>query len=113
MPTRTRDYAAMGRIGGPTSWANTVDRTARTAPARAKSPTSLQYHLDNLPAQFKDATEAQRLAAAEAARTAYFRQLAFRSAKARRARGAEIDGPFTADEIAAAMRAVAAEDAAP
>ena len=67
-----------------TSWANTVDRSARTRPARAASPSSVEWHLARLPEQFDDATDAQRLAAAEAARYAYFQELARRSAIARR-----------------------------
>ena len=66
------------------TWANTVDRSARTRPARSKSPSSIEYHLDRLGPEFGDASEAQRLAAAEAAKRAYFAELAMKSAVARR-----------------------------
>lgn len=74
----------IGRYGGLKSWANTPDRTARTRPARAKSPSSLEYHIDRLGPQFADASESQRLAAAEAAKRAYFAELAMKSVRARR-----------------------------
>ena len=72
------------RLGAHRSWANTVDRSARTRPARSKSPSSVEYHLERLGSEFDDATEAQRLAAADAARRAYFTEMAMRSAAARR-----------------------------
>jgi hypothetical protein len=73
-----------GRKGALRSWANTVDRTSRTAPARANGPAELAWHMSRLPATFDDATEVQRFAAAEAARRAYFTDMAMRSVKARR-----------------------------
>jgi hypothetical protein len=72
-----------GRKGALRSWANTVDRTSRTAPARANGPGELTWHMNRLPAAFDDATEAQRFAAAEAARRAYFTDMAMRAVKAR------------------------------
>jgi hypothetical protein len=73
-----------GRYGGLKSWANTTDRTARTARARRAGPASVGYWLERQdPARFADATEAQRLAAAEAARKAHFAEMAMRSAQAR------------------------------
>ena len=79
-----------GQLGGLTSWANTVDRTARTERARAAGPSSLEYHLKRLDAdRFANATEAQRIAAAEAARRAYFARLALQSAASRRRRGGD------------------------
>ena len=87
MPQASRQAIA-GRLGALTSWANTVDRTARTRSARAKSPSNVEYHLERLdPERFADATEAQKLAAADAARRAYFAELAMRSAQARRRGG--------------------------
>ena len=85
----------IGRYGGLRSWANTVDRAARTAPGRLRSPSSIEYHLDRLDGEwFADATEAQKLAAAQAARKAYYAELAMRSAVARSRRGrATEDGP--------------------
>lgn len=84
MATRHR---IAGRVGGLRSWANTADRTGRTLQARRSSPSSVEYHLDRLdPEKFAGATEAQRLAAAEAARKAYFAGLALKSAETRRRR---------------------------
>jgi hypothetical protein len=74
-----------GRKGALRSWANTVDRSSRTAPARANGPAELKWHIERLPATFDGATDAQRLAAAEAARRAYFADLAMRSVRARQA----------------------------
>lgn len=77
-----------GRAGALESWARTVDRSARTAKARAAGPASLDYHLERLdPERFANATDEQRLAAADAARRAYFSRIANRSAEVRR-RGA-------------------------
>lgn len=86
MPTQRQ---TIGRYGGLKSWANTTDRTARTAPGRRKSPGEIEYWLARLdPERFADATEAQRLAAAEAARKAHFARMAMSSAKARSKRKA-------------------------
>ena len=84
--TEDRYRKLAGRKGALKSWANTVDRSNRTAPARANGPSALDWHLNRLPAKFEGATEAQRLAAAEAARRAYFTDLAMRSVRARRSR---------------------------
>ena len=79
----TRQLA--GRLGGLRSWANTPDRTARTAYARSRGPASIDYHLERLdPERFAGCTDAQRLAAAEAARKAYYTAIALKSAAARR-----------------------------
>ena len=59
----------LGRIGGYKSWANTEDRTARTAPGRA----AFLARFDEYPDP-------------EAARKAYFLDLAKKSRDARRAR---------------------------
>lgn len=80
-------HSVAGRIGAHESWANTVDRSARTAQARRSGPSSLQWHLDRLPAQFADASEKARTIAAESARSAYYSRLALKSAQARK-RGA-------------------------
>lgn len=73
-----------GRYGGLKSWANTPDRTARTANARSKAPSSIEWHLARLdPERFANATDAQRLAAAEGGRKAWFAELAMKSARAR------------------------------
>lgn len=86
MPGSTHaERVTIGRLAAHTSWANTPDRTARTAAARANSPTSIEYHLARLDAErFAGATDEQRRSAAEAARKAYFQRLALKSAKSRR-----------------------------
>jgi len=74
----------IGRYAGLQSWANTPDRTARTAKARKYSPGDVDYWLARLdPERFADATDAQKLAAADAARRAHFARLALLSAQAR------------------------------
>jgi hypothetical protein len=65
------DLSAWGRIGAEESWAQTEDRPARTAPARA----AFMARFDEYPDP-------------EAARRAYFRRLALKSAKARRKKAA-------------------------
>ena len=82
MPESPR--TTIGRYGALKSWGQTVDRTARTAPARRRSPSHVDYWLDKLdPERFANATDSQRLDAAEALRKAYFQGLALKSAKAR------------------------------
>jgi len=87
MDDRQRRLA--GRKGEFQSWANTVDRSRRTAPARASGPAELDWHLRRLPGEFENATDAQRIQAAEAARRAYYVDLAIRSAKRRSRRGSD------------------------
>jgi hypothetical protein len=65
-----------GSIGGHQSWANTQDRTARTAPARAA-----------LDKKFLDEADGDPVRAAHL-RAVYFKRLALKSAQARRARKA-------------------------
>lgn len=67
-----------------TSWSQTPDRTARTTNARAAGPGSHAYWLARLdPERFADATDAAKLAAAEALRRAHYTRLALASSKAR------------------------------
>jgi hypothetical protein len=81
----------IGRFGAYKRWAQTPDRSTSTRPARAKSPASIEYHLERLdPERFAAATDDQKLAAAEAAKKAYFAQMALKSAAARR-RGGDRD----------------------
>ena len=82
--------AAHGRYGAYVSWSHTVDRTARTRNARRAGPGDDTYWLNRLPEQFADATEAQKLAAAEAAEHAAFQELARRSTSARRRGGGRL-----------------------
>lgn len=78
MPEASPDHVAAssswGRIGAHISWANTTDRTARTAPARAA-----------LEQKFLDQADGDPVRAAHL-RKAYFQRLALASAKARAAR---------------------------
>ena len=62
----------LGRIGAHTSWANTIDRTARTAPARAA-----------LEQKFIDEAGGDPVRAAHL-RKAHFARLALKSAQSRR-----------------------------
>lgn len=78
-PSEARHSAAvaasvLGRIGAHMKWANTTDRTAATAPARAA-----------LEQKFLDQADGDPLRAASL-RKAYYARLALASAKARRAR---------------------------
>lgn len=66
----------LGRIGAHVSWANTADRTARTAPGRAA-----------LEQKFLDQADGDPVRAAHL-RKAYYQRLALKSAAARRARKA-------------------------
>lgn len=66
------ELSLLGRIGAETSWANTKDRTARTAPARAA-----------LDQKFLDAADGDAVRAAHL-RKAHFARLALKSAQARR-----------------------------
>lgn len=74
----------IARLAAHQSWANTPDRNARTAQARRSGPSSLQWHIDRLPAQFANASAAARTVAADSARSAYYARLALKSAQARR-----------------------------
>ena len=75
------------RLAAHESWANTKDRTARTAPGHKASPASVEYWLDRVDPdnQMSDET---RWAAAESKRKAHMSRLAFASAKAREAKKA-------------------------
>jgi hypothetical protein len=73
----------LGRYGGLKSWANTVDRTARTANGRRLAPGAVDWHIARLGPEFASASEAARQAAGAAARRAYFTALALKSATAR------------------------------
>lgn len=82
------DRSAIARQAAHASWANTVDRSARTAKARNASPSGMQFWLDRLPSTFDDATDQQRLDAAESAKRAHFAGLARLAAQSRRNRDA-------------------------
>jgi hypothetical protein len=85
MPTDPQIVA--GRFGAYKSWSRTVDRGVRTAPARAAGPGSIDYWLSKLdPDLFADATDKQKLDAADAKRREFYARLAYKSAQARRRR---------------------------
>jgi hypothetical protein len=84
-------------IGAHESWANTPDRSARTAPARAALMARFEREVDPesvLP-------PAERALRAEHKRKAYFQRLALRSAKARAARQVVAEGEAAEAELAA------------
>jgi hypothetical protein len=68
---------SVASIAGHSKWARTVDRHAATAPARAAGPNGIEWHLARLGPEFVNATERQRLDAAESARRAYFKRMAW------------------------------------
>lgn len=72
MPSSPNERSLAGRIAAHESWANTPDRSARTAPARA-----------GLDRKFLDQAGGDPIRAAHY-RSAYFARLALKSAKARR-----------------------------
>ena len=80
MATQSNDISSAaslpGRIGANTKWANTTDRTAATAPARAA-----------LEQQFLDQADGDPVRAANL-RKAHYQRLALKSVQARRARKA-------------------------
>ena len=85
MSTTKSDRRKIGRIGALKGWANTVDRTERTHTARAASPSCVEWHIARLDQdKFADATPKQLRQAGEAAKAAYFADLAYKSAKVRR-----------------------------
>ena len=68
------ERSLVGKIAAETSWANTPDRTARTAPARAALEAKFLAEADGDPVR------------ADHLRKAHFARLALRSVQARRAR---------------------------
>jgi hypothetical protein len=81
MPADGFSTALHARAAAHRSWANTVDRSARTAPAREKFLARFERLVDpdgSLP-------EAERIRRAESAKKAHFLALAAKSAAARRA----------------------------
>lgn len=76
MSATPEERSLAGSIAAHTSWARTVNRTERTAPARAGLEAKFLREADGDP---------QR---AESLRKAYYQRLALKSAKARRKAGA-------------------------
>lgn len=73
-----------GSLAAHTSWANTDDRRARTAPGRAASDARFEKLVD----PDGTLTPAERAKRAENARKAHFQRMAFNSAKVRQAKAA-------------------------
>lgn len=83
-PLNTNERSMRMRIAAHLSWANTKDRSARTAAARKRS------HHDRFIEQARtlhpDGTEEQIAKAAEALKKAHYTEMARRSAQSRRIR---------------------------
>lgn len=100
----TPDQRALrSRLGAYESWARTGDPAARTAPARAASPASLdRWEREVDPDGTLDPAERHRRA--EAARSAYFTRLSFKSSRSRakataaRRRAAQLDAEAEATD---------------
>jgi hypothetical protein len=75
-------HVLAGRLGAHTSWANTQDRTERTAPGRQAFLDRFEREVD--PDRVLDPRE--RGIRAEHARKAYFLRLSLKAAEARRAK---------------------------
>lgn len=94
---RPTERALAASIAANESWANTPDRSARTAPARAALMARFEREVDpdgSLPPD-------ERARRAENKRKAYFQRLALKSAKARRARAVVADGVAAEAELRA------------
>lgn len=85
-------HVLMGQVGGNLSWARTADRSARTAPARAASPSDILYWLKKLGPEMDGASEETRIKAARNLQVAYFARLSLSAAQARRRKAAERRG---------------------
>lgn len=75
-----RERTLQARVAAFDSWAQTSDRTARTAPARSAFDNRFLDEVD----PDRVLPEVERNMRAEAARRAYFARLALQSAKSRR-----------------------------
>ncbi|MEW2451256.1 hypothetical protein AB0896_27485 [Streptomyces parvulus] len=73
------------QLGAEVSWANTVDRTARTAPAARAAEARFHTQAREM---HPDATEEQVAKVAENLRRAHFKRLALAAATARRKKAA-------------------------
>lgn len=93
----SEDRRLAASIAAHESWANTADRSARTAPGRAALLARFEREVD------PDGTlpPAERAVRAEHKRRAYFQRLALKSAKARRARSLVVEGEAADAELAA------------
>lgn len=94
MPISTERHL-VSSIAAHESWAHTSDRTARTAPARAALMAKFEKQVDpegKLPAD-------ERRIRANHLKAAYFKRLALKSAKARRARSILAEGEAAEAEL--------------
>lgn len=82
MPVTPQDRRQIARLAAHASWAQTPDRTARTAPARAALLVGFENQVD----PERRLTPVERRKRAESARKSYYAALALRSARARRQR---------------------------
>jgi len=78
----TQDRRSLARAAAHDSWASTTDRSARTAPARARFLDRFERQVDPNGVL----SPAERSRRASHARTAYFTRLGVKSAQARRRR---------------------------
>lgn len=78
--SNNNSQSAWARIGAHQSWANTADRTARTAPARHAFLARFEDQVDPR----RELPPEERARRAAHARKAYFARLALKSAQARR-----------------------------
>lgn len=93
--TGTRSLVAS--LAAHESWANTTDRSARTAPARAALMARFEREVDP-EGTLEPAERARR---AEHKRKAYYQRLALKSAKARAARRVVAEGEAAEAELRA------------
>jgi len=89
------------RIGAYESWARTIDRSARTAPARQAFHDRFMAEVDEIDREHKLSDE-QRAQMADAKRKAYYARLArqgleARRAKAQKSNGAPVKGAVATD----------------
>ena len=81
--TDPTDRAMIARIAAHTSWANTSDRSARTAPGRAAARAAMLDRFERQVDPNGTLPPKERAERAASARKAYFQQLARRSRKSR------------------------------
>lgn len=80
------EHTPRARLAAHMGWANTLDRSARTAPARQAAETRFETKAREM---HPHATDSQIAAVAESLRKAHYAALGLRSAQARRLKRAE------------------------
>lgn len=78
-----QDRKTRAQLAAHTSWANTLDRTSRTANARAAAASRFEKQAREM---HPDATEQQIALVAESLRKAYYARLGYESGRKRRAK---------------------------